>query len=345
MSDDGSPRGGSGKGSDDPVVIKIRGMPYEATATEVCRFFKDCDIVGGPDGIYFCLNERGLPSGEAFIEMETPADVEKAMDHHKEMMGRRYIEVMESRLSLMERAKRDEGTGGGRGGARRKTSEFCVRLRGLPWESTKDDIADFLAKCRIEGGNRGITIMEDDRGRAAGDAYVELETADDLDDAMRMHKRDMGSRYIEVFEATSRDVERAKDSMGRGGGGFGGGFGGGYGGGSSYYGGRDAMGSYGGYGGRSYDDRDSRDSRRRRGPTVHLRGLPYRVSEREIADWLTEAADPVEVIINMGRDGRPDGSANAVFETTRDAKRVVSELHRRDMGSRYIECFYDEYDD
>ena len=30
-----------------------------------------------------------------------------------------------------------------------------------------------------------------------------------------------------------------------------------------------------------------------------------------------------QVIINMGRDGRPDGSANAVFETARDAKRVV----------------------
>ena len=28
---------------------------------------------------------------------------------------------------------------------------------------------------------------------------------------------------------------------------------------------------------------------------VHLRGLPYRSTEREIADWLTEAADPVEV--------------------------------------------------
>ena len=28
---------------------------------------------------------------------------------------------------------------------------------------------------------------------------------------------------------------------------------------------------------------------------VHLRGLPYRATEREIADWLTEAADPVEV--------------------------------------------------
>ena len=32
-------------------LCQIRGMPYEATATEVCRFFKDCDIAGGPDGI------------------------------------------------------------------------------------------------------------------------------------------------------------------------------------------------------------------------------------------------------------------------------------------------------
>ena len=30
--------------------------------------------------------------------------------------------------------------------------------------------------------------------RAAGDAYVELETLDDQDDALRMHKRDMGTR-------------------------------------------------------------------------------------------------------------------------------------------------------
>lgn len=105
--------------------------------------------------------------------------------------------------------------------------------------------------------------------------------------------------------------------------------------------------SYGGYNDRGgYGDRDRRSPpRRNRGPTVHLRGLPYRATEREIADWLTEAADPVEVIINMGRDGRPDGSANAVFETARDAKRVVAELHRKDMGSRYIECFYDEFDD
>ena len=73
-------------------------------------------------------------------------------------------------------------------------------------------------------------------------------------------------RYVEVFEANPLDVERAKDQEeggGRGGGG--------------------------------------RDRGRRSGHTVQLRGLPFRASEREIADWLSEAADPDEVIIVMDR--------------------------------------------
>ena len=40
---------------------------------------------------------------------------------------------------------------------------------------------------------------------------------------------------------------------------------------------------------------------RQRGATVHLRGLPYRCSEAEVAGWLAEAANPVEVILNLGR--------------------------------------------
>ena len=72
-------------------------------------------------------------------------------------------------------------------------------------------------------------------------------------------------RYVEVFEANPLDVEKAKDREEGGGGG-----------------GR----------GRRMDDG---------GHTVQLRGLPYKASEREIADWLSEAADPEDVIIIMDR--------------------------------------------
>ena len=37
---------------DDPSVIKVRGLPYDTSPIDLCRFFKDCDINGGPNGEY-----------------------------------------------------------------------------------------------------------------------------------------------------------------------------------------------------------------------------------------------------------------------------------------------------
>jgi len=325
---------------DDPSIIKIRGLPYQTTAMEVCRFFKDCEIVGGPNGIYFPLNEKGLPTGEAFVEMESSRDIDKALEKHRQCIGERYIEVFESRMSVMERVKktsreggvrsresvRDRGFRGEREAGRRgrEVSKYCVKLRGLPWETRKvcmsrgfmiaehdvcqGDVADFLSRCEIAGGLDGIIISRDDRGRAAGDAYVELETRNDMEMALAMHKRDMGSRYIEVFEANWLDVEQVKNRLIRNGSGFGPGLRG--------------------------------DRRRDRAYTVQLRGLPYKVTEREISDWLSEAAEPVDVIIEMDR-GRPSGRAECVFSSDREARKVAQSMHRRDLGQRYIECFYE----
>ena len=83
----------------------------------------------------------------------------------------------------------------------------------------QDYISDFLSRCEIADGHAGMIINLDDRGRAAGDAYVELETRDDMDTGISMHKREMGSRYIEVCEANRLDVEKAKEMQGRDGGG------------------------------------------------------------------------------------------------------------------------------
>lgn len=38
--------------------------------------------------------------------------------------------------------------------------------------------------------------------------------------------------------------------------------------------------------------------------SVHMRGLPFRVTENEIAEWFSSVADPVDVIIHFNNDGR-----------------------------------------
>ena len=70
-------------------------------------------------------------------------------------------------------------------------------------------------------------------------------------------------------------------------GGFGGGPGGmrGYGGGPNM-----GMGGFGGRGGGVVN--------------VHMRGLPFRVTENEIAEWFSSVADPVDVCIHFNDQGR-----------------------------------------
>jgi len=194
------------------------------------------------------------------------------------------------------------------------SSGYCVKLRGLPWETRKDDVKDFLERVRY----KTIILEEDERGRAAGQAWVELDSRDEMDRALDLHRKHLGSRYIEVFETNSSDMERARRQFGAGGSG----------------------GRGGGDRGRDRDHRGGRS----RGYVVKLNGLPFRASEREVEDWLAEAADPVEVIIEMDRNGRPSGRADAVFASSREARRAAEKMHRRDLGNRYIECFYEDGD-
>ena len=110
---------------DDGCVVRVRGLPWSASNEEVHNFFEGlifcqvcpllfthrllqhfhvlahvvlllitegCDIVGGKDGVHFTFVRDGRPSGEAYIELTSEEDVEKALARDKDHMGKRYIE-------------------------------------------------------------------------------------------------------------------------------------------------------------------------------------------------------------------------------------------------------------
>ncbi|KRY01086.1 Heterogeneous nuclear ribonucleoprotein F [Trichinella pseudospiralis] len=99
-------------------VVRVRGLPWS-------------DIIG----IHFTYSKEGRPSGEAYLEFGSADDVDKALRHHREHMGQRYIEVFMSKRSEMEYVLQRSGKPFGLG-----TMENVVRLRGLPYNCSKDDI-------------------------------------------------------------------------------------------------------------------------------------------------------------------------------------------------------------
>ena len=52
-----------------------------------------------------------------------------------------------------------------------------------------------------------------------------------------------------------------------------------------------------------------------RGPAhiVHMRGLPFRVTENDIAEWFSSVVDPVDISIIFNNQGRPTGEADVMF--------------------------------
>ncbi|KFP35115.1 Heterogeneous nuclear ribonucleoprotein H3, partial [Chlamydotis macqueenii] len=198
-----------------------------------------------------------------------------------------------------------------------------VRLRGLPFGCSKEEIVQFFQGLEIVPN--GITLTLDYQGRSTGEAFVQFASKEIAENALGKHKERIGHRYIEIFKSSKSEIRgfcdmprrmmgqqrpgpydrplggrggyygagrgSMYDRMRRGGGGYDGG-----------YGGFDDYGGYNnyGYGNDGYDDR-MRDGRgmgghgyggagdagsgfHGGGHFVHMRGLPFRATENDIAN-------------------------------------------------------------
>ena len=113
-------------------IIRCRGLPYSATPEDLKKFFSGCSI----SKLSLTQSYEGRPTGEAFLEMEDDASYKAGLGKNKDHIGKRYIEVFES-----DRREMDYQLNRGKGSS---SSEGVIRLRGLPFNCTKDDILEFF---------------------------------------------------------------------------------------------------------------------------------------------------------------------------------------------------------
>ncbi|KAH0947835.1 hypothetical protein HN011_003634 [Eciton burchellii] len=352
---------GSGDHDDEGYVVKMRGLPWSTTVDEIMKFFGDCSISNGKNGVHMTMSREGRPSGEAYVEMDTPEDIEKACKRDRDHMGHRYIEVFKAKRGEMEWVVKRSGLN-----LENAMDDGCVRLRGLPFGCSKEEIAQFFSGLEILPN--GISLPTDYTGRSTGEAYVQFVNKDVAERALQKHKEKIGHRYIEIFRSSLSEVRASIGPKMRGGpmGGFnqrptpytrGDRFSGinrfsnnGRGRNRDFDNGPWASGNnYGSRGGnmgmrgcmdmKGGNYRGSGDSWGGNSGvhSIHMRGLPFKATEQDIADFF-RPIEPVNVRIILENGGRPSGEADVEFATHEEAVKAMCK-DKSHMSHRYIELF------
>lgn len=352
-------------------VARLRGLPFKASEEEIAQFIsKEAKPLDGGKSVFIIENESSLPSGDAFILFKSQDEVTQALKLHKTNLSNRYVEVFRSNNGeLMQVACRQgvstkfgqligvtasrtssrpyfnrgftqkESSNTNTGASLDTQGDNCVRMRGLPYETTVDEILEFFGRYKDEILPRGIHFVYNQRGQPTGECYVQMINIRKAEDAAdSLHKKYMGRRYVEVYVCSNNQLQERSRFSGGASGGF-----------RDRTNNRDEGANYE-YGRRDKldYDRDSYQYSRRGGENrtssrgeykIKLRGLPYKASKHDIADFLYDY-DVDERDIEFQDDGyRPTGEAYVYFRNRDKARRAVRDKHRQYLGDRYVEIF------
>lgn len=219
------------------LLVRLRGLPYRFVEKDIIDFLPGVNVVS----VSVLLDRDQQSSGEAFVRVASEDDVQTVMSFHKKKMGVRYIEVFrlvnlsfiekvatsgvpveadqhvprDSRPSKARSSSHDRTRADRRGSSREsRTAPLpqleddapVIRLRGLPWEAKHNDVREFL----LAGGVTVKTIIDVPslNGKPSGECFVVLESPGHLPEARKLDKKEMGRRYIEVYDASAEDVYR-----------------------------------------------------------------------------------------------------------------------------------------
>ncbi|XP_077089549.1 heterogeneous nuclear ribonucleoprotein H1, like [Siphateles boraxobius] len=84
---------------------------------------------------------------------------------------------------------------------------FVVRVRGLPWSCSVEEVSRFFSGCKIANNGTAIHFTYTREGRPSGEAFVELESEEDLKMAVKKDRESMGHRYVEVFKSNNVEMD------------------------------------------------------------------------------------------------------------------------------------------
>merc|ERR1719228_2332433 len=162
--------------------LKLQNLPWKITEKEIKDLLLDCEILGD---VIIMNNEAGRPTGDAVVKLLDEENLDKALKHDKETLHERNVALQETDAeNYIKNVRKVEKTG--------NEKNVYIRLKGLVWSATEDDIEIFLHDCKV----KELFLTTNEKGKPTGEAYVQLENEDDVEKAMKHNKKYLRERFV-----------------------------------------------------------------------------------------------------------------------------------------------------
>jgi len=256
--------------------VKLSNLPRDLSEHDISSFLKDVT----PKSVTM------LKNGLALIELEAEDDIVRSLICHNSTLSSRAIKVDQIEKSevtkIFESIKSNSGS---------TDEDFYVKLAGLPWKATKDEIRSFLVDIKIVGE---VVIILNDHGKPSGDAVVKLQTKEDLQKALKCNRNYLHNRFVIVEETDGKLFAENVTT-----------------------------------------DRKSREEEKVDEPaSVQLKGLVWSATENDIRSFLSDCTVK-EIKINKNEQGRPTGEATVHLVSKSDLRKALAH-DRQYLRERFV---------
>ncbi|CAJ1069395.1 G-rich sequence factor 1 [Xyrichtys novacula] len=204
-------------------MVRLRGLPYSCTETDIVKFFSGLDIV--QDGVTIVLDRRGRNSGRAVVHFATQEAADKALQRDRQSIGNRYIEVFPGRPDAVNTEWRGSSSlppqqmsnqtlynrtvpapatvTRPRPPQSSAADHHFIHVRGLPFHISAEEIVKFFSPFIISK----ILMECGPDGWPNGEADIFFSCHGDATAAMTKNKHYIGERYIELFLNSAPDCD------------------------------------------------------------------------------------------------------------------------------------------
>jgi RNA recognition motif-containing protein len=170
-------------------VLRMRGLPYNVTTSDILSFFEGLEIIEG--GIWIDIDQNGKPNGTAYIQFPSISLLNEALKRNKEKLGNRYIELFRSSQDeLMAKVSQFEQP---------QVSPFICRLSNFPKAYEEVEIANFFHGLNIR--SQGIHLVFNERNESTGEGFIEFEKEDDLIFAVKKSGNVLEEQVIQILKS------------------------------------------------------------------------------------------------------------------------------------------------